>query len=108
MRMTIEISSDVRRLLVGAATALVLWFGGMAALVFVVEPPALIAFGPSARLLGAAVGADASLIAVGRGFIAARAEQPGLARRLYANGAWFVWPALPPTCGTRRAIARAI
>lgn len=99
MRMIIEAPHEARRMIKGAAAALFIWFGGMAALVFFVEPPALIAFGPSGRLIAAAASANASLVAIGRGFVAARSEQPGLARRLYANGAWFVWPALPPTCG---------
>ena len=99
MPMTIERSSEARRILAGAAAALVLWFGGMAALALFVEPTAVIAFGPSARLAGAIVGADASIVSIGRGFITASAGHAGLARRLYANGAWFVWPALPPNCG---------
>ncbi len=99
MRMTIEFSDEARRLLLGAAAALFVWFGGMAALVFFVEPPALIAFGPRARLVAAVVGADASIVAMGEGFIAASADRGCLARRLYAGGAWFVLPALPPSCG---------
>ncbi len=102
MCMTIELPHDARRLLAGAAAALVVWFGGMAALVFFVEPPALIAFGPSARLANAIVEANASVIAIGPGFITTRADGAGLARRLYAGGAWFVWPALPPTCERTR------
>ena len=47
----------------------------------------------------AVVSADASVIAMGRGFIIARAESGGLPRRLYAGGAWIVWPALAPRCG---------
>ena len=101
MRMTIEAPHEARRLLIGAAAALFVWFGGMAALVFLVEPPALIAFGPKAQLVNAAVKADASILTMGNGFVTARADHGGLARRLYAAGAWFVWPALPPSCGRR-------
>jgi hypothetical protein len=36
---------------------------------------------------------------MGRGFIIARADAAGLPRRLYAGGAWLVWPALAPRCG---------
>ena len=97
--MTIEPASEARRILAGASAALFLWFGGMAALVFFVEPPALIAFGPTARLSSAILETDASIIGIGHGFITARSDDAGLARRLYAGGAWFVWPALPPTCG---------
>jgi hypothetical protein len=102
MRMTIEAPHEARRVLIGAAAALFVWFGGMATLVFFVEPPALIAFGPSARLANAIVEANASVIAIGHGFITTRADGAGLARRLYAGGAWFVWPALPPSCGRAR------
>ena len=101
MRMTIELPHEARRLVAGAAAALFVWFGGMAALVFFVEPPALIAFGPKAQLIGAVAKADGSILSMGRGFVTTRGDQDGLARRLYAGGAWFVWPALPPTC--RRA-----
>ena len=99
MPMIIEHALDGRRLFIGAAAALLLWFGGMAGLVFFVEPPALIAFGPSAQLSRAITGANASILSMGTGFVTTTAEHGGLARRLYANGAWFVWPALPPTCG---------
>jgi hypothetical protein len=99
MPMIIDLSLEARRTIAGAIAALALWFGGMAALVLFIEPPAVIAVGPSAQLLAAAAGADASLLAVGRGFVTARADQAGLARRLYAGGAWFVWPALPASCG---------
>ncbi len=99
MRTTIEFSNEARRLVLGAGVALFAWFGGMAALVFFVQPRALIAFGPRAQLIAAAVGADASIVAIGEGFVAASADRGGLARRLYAGGAWFVWPALPPSCG---------
>jgi hypothetical protein len=85
----------------GLGLALLAWFGGMAALVLFVEPPALIAFGPQPRLAAAIVGADASILSMGEGFATVRADEAGLARRLYAGGAWFVWPALAPSC--RRA-----
>jgi hypothetical protein len=97
--MTIELPREARRLLAGAAAVLVVWFGGMAALVFFVEPPALIAFGPKAQLIAAVATADASILSMGRGFVTTSGDHGGLARRLYAGGAWFVWPALPPSCG---------
>lgn len=75
------------------------WFGGMAVLALIVDPVAVIAFGPADRISQAVVGADASVITMGRGFIVARADAAGLPRRLYAGGAWLVWPALAPSCG---------
>ena len=103
---TISFGRDARRLVAGLALALAAWFGGMAALVFFIEPPALIAFGPRTQLTAAIVDADASVLAMGQGFITARADAPGLARRLYAGGAWFVWPALSPSCRRRIASIR--
>jgi hypothetical protein len=85
----------------GALVALSVWFGGMAVLALIVEPVAVVAFGPHDRLFQAVVRADASVVAMGQGFIVARADAAGLPRRLYAGGAWLVWPALGPRCGFR-------
>jgi hypothetical protein len=90
---------EARRIACGALIALSAWFGGMAVLALIVDPVAVIAFGPADRISRAVVGADASVITIGRGFIVARADAPGLPRRLYAAGAWLVWPALAPSCG---------
>ena len=87
---------------IGAA-ALAVWFLGMAALALVVEPGAVVAFGRAPQLYGAVVQADAELLGAGNGFVTARAEAPGLARRLYAGGAWFVWPVIGAGCGARAA-----
>jgi hypothetical protein len=93
--MTIE---GTLRLLRGMGLALLAWFGGMAALALVVDPPGAIAFGPSASLGRAVSATDAALLETGTGFVLLRDEAPGLPARLYANGAWFVWPALPKGC----------
>jgi hypothetical protein len=88
-----------RRLpLAGAAAALSIWFSGMALLAVVVDPPAVVVFGPRQTLLEAVDHADASLISMGRWFAVARSKQSGIARKLYAGGAWFVWPAIAGTC----------
>jgi len=97
--MTIDRGREARRIACGALVALSVWFGGMAVLALLVDPVAVIAFGPVDRISQAVVGADASVIAMGRGFIIARADAAGLPRRLYAGGAWLVWPALAPRCG---------
>jgi hypothetical protein len=95
----IDRSCGARRIAIGALIALSVWFGGMAVLALIVDPVAVIAFGPADRISQAVVGADASVITMGRGFIVARADAAGLPRRLYAGGAWLVWPALAPSCG---------
>jgi len=83
-----------------AATAAVLaaWFLGMAALALAIDPPAVIVFGPLQARLAAVDRADASLLSMGHGFTIARSDRGGLTRRLYAGGAWFVWPALAGMC----------
>jgi len=97
--MIIDRGRETRRIALGALVALSLWFGGMAVLALIVDPVAVIAFGPADRISQAVVSADASVVAMGRGFIVVRAEASGLPRRLYAGGAWLVWPALTPSCG---------
>jgi hypothetical protein len=74
------------------------WFLGMAVLALAVDPQAVVAFGPQRSLLAAVDHADASLISMGRWFTVARSERSGIARKLYAGGAWFVWPAIAGTC----------
>jgi hypothetical protein len=102
--MIIDRRREARRVLAGVAIAMVAWFGGMAALALAVQPSAVIVFGPTANLAAAIEAADASVLSVGRGFVTAKADRAGLTRRLYAGGAWFVWPALPALCGlTKRA-----
>jgi hypothetical protein len=70
----------------------------MALLALVVDPPAVVVFGPRQTLLAAVDHADASLISMGRWFTVARSEHSGITRKLYAGGAWFVWPAIAGTC----------
>jgi hypothetical protein len=98
-------SWEVRRVVAGAGIALLAWFGGMAALALFVDPVAVVAFGPADRVAQAVVGADASVVGVGRGFVIARADASGLAARLYAGGAWIVWPALARGCGAKRILS---
>jgi hypothetical protein len=97
--MIIDRGREARRIACGALVALSLWFGGMALLALIVDPVAVVAFGPADRISQAVVGADATVVAIGRGFIIARTDTAGLPRRLYAGGAWLVWPALAPRCG---------
>jgi hypothetical protein len=51
-----------------------------------------------AAVVAAVDHADASLVSMGRWFTVARSEHSGIARKLYAGGAWFVWPAIAGTC----------
>lgn len=90
----------------GILFALAAWFGGMAVLALAVDPPAVIAFGPERGLFAAVETADTALLSVGTGFVTARADRPGTVRRLYAGGAWFVWPVLKAGCFPEKAPSR--
>jgi hypothetical protein len=93
---------ETRRIIAGLGVALAIWFGGMAVLALLVEPSAVIAFGPRADLIAAVNSADAYVLSAGQGFITAKADRAGLVARLYAGGAWFVWPSLEAMCRGRK------
>ena len=96
--MTLNLAG-ARAALVALAATLALWFGGMAALAFIVEPRAVVAFGSDGALYRAWGAADAPILAKGRGFIVVASAGPGTVRRLYAGGALFVWPIVARSCG---------
>ena len=83
----------------GLAVALLAWFCGMAALACMIDPPAVVVFGPQTATLRAATRSDALLVSAGTGFLSLRSDSHGYVRRLYANGAWFVWPVFRAGCG---------
>jgi hypothetical protein len=93
---------EARRVIAGLGAALAIWFGGMAVLALLVEPSAVIAFGPRANLVAAVNAADAYVLSAGQGFVTAKADRAGLVARLYAGGAWFVWPSLEAMCRGRK------
>jgi hypothetical protein len=82
----------------GIVAALLIWFGGMAAAAYVFDASNVIVFGPNARTTNAIADADGAMLASGMGFTTARSDRAGFVRRLYAGGAWFVWPALTEGC----------
>ncbi len=99
--MTISLVSPIRvspPLLRGAAIALVVWFVGMTALALVIKPETVVAFGQPAAMALAAADADGQLLTSGRGFVALRTGHPDTVRRLYAGGAFLVWPVLGAGC----------
>jgi|SRR5690349_17987872 len=98
MPTTTEARPHRRFPLTATAVVLAAWFLGMAALALATDPPAVIVFGPQQSRLAAIDRADASLLTMGHGFTIARSDRDGLTRRLYAGGAWFVWPALAGMC----------
>ncbi len=84
--------------LTGLATALAIWFGGMAGVAYVFDPSEVIVFGPSQTAIAAIANSDGELLTTGTGFATATSDRAGFVRRLYAQGAWFVWPALTQGC----------
>jgi hypothetical protein len=82
----------------GVLVALTIWFGGMAAAAYFFDASSVIVFGPNARTTGAIAEADGAMLTSGIGFTTARSDRAGFVRRLYAGGAWFVWPALTDGC----------
>ena len=93
---------EAQRVIAGLSAALGIWFGGMAVLALLVEPSAVVAFGPKANLVAAVNAADAYVLSAGQGFVTAKADRAGLVARLYAGGAWFVWPSLEGTCRPKK------
>jgi hypothetical protein len=100
--MIINPGQEARRVIAGLAAALTIWFGGMAVLALLVEPSAVVAFGPRANLIAAVDAADAYVLSTGEGFVTAKADRTGLVSRLYAGGAWFVWPSLEAMCRPKK------
>ena len=87
----------------GLAVTLFVWFAGMAGLALVVEPPAVAVFGPAAPLWA---DAELRIVAVRPGVMTVAGARPGWVRRLYVEGAWFVWPITAGGCvGLRRWLA---
>ncbi|WP_315834935.1 hypothetical protein [Bradyrhizobium prioriisuperbiae] len=85
----------------GIALALVLWFGGMTLAALLIRPEAVVAFGSPSHLLQAAVDTDGQPLNAGRGFVTVRTGSADTVRRLYAEGAWLVWPVLGAGCRGR-------
>jgi hypothetical protein len=77
------------------ALTLFVWFAGLAALAMVVEPPVVAAFGASGPIL-----ADPRLriVAMRPGVTLVAGEGRGWVRRLYGEGALFVWPIVGGGC----------
>ena len=103
-------STTIKRLLLALPVVALAWVGLMAAVMRVsdVAPGAVVPL-PSAALL-ANLPEDAALLGLNRGALTL-ANRPGLARDLYAAGAWLVLPAgltgcLPLTKAQRAALAK--
>jgi hypothetical protein len=82
----------------GLVLALVIWFAGMAVVAYAFDPAAVIVFAPERTAVSAIATADGKLLNSGFGFATGTSDRSGFVRRLYAQGAWFVWPSLTRGC----------
>ncbi|HLG79557.1 MAG TPA: hypothetical protein VKY22_00960 [Bradyrhizobium sp.] len=82
----------------GLLAVLAIWFLGMAVMATLVQPDAVIGFGPPAKMIPAVVSSDGDLLDAGR-FTVAATTGHSTVRSLYAAGAWFVWPIIARGCG---------
>jgi hypothetical protein len=83
---------------VGLLVVALIWFAGMAGAALAIRPNAVVAFGMPTQMIPAIADTDGALLDAGRFHVAARTG-PTTVRRLYAEGAWLVWPILSRGCG---------
>ena len=98
MRTTTDLLKRIGFPVRGLVLVLVAWFVGMAAVACAFDPGAVIVFAPQRTAISAIATADGELINSGFGFATATSDRSGFVRRLYAQGAWFVWPSLTRGC----------
>jgi hypothetical protein len=96
--MSVKIMPVGRLPLGGLLAVVAIWFLGMGAAATLVQPDAVIGFGPPAKMIPAVVWSDGYLLNAGRFTVAARTG-PGTVKSLYAAGAWLVWPIIARGCG---------
>lgn len=84
--------------LMGLLAVVFVWFAGMAGAALAIRPDAVVAFGMPTHMIPAVAGSDGALLDTGRFHVTARTG-PTTVRRLYAEGAWLVWPILSKGCG---------
>jgi hypothetical protein len=85
----------------GLLAVATIWFLGMGVAAMLVQPDAVIGFGPPAKMIPAVVASDGYLLDAGRFTVTARTGQHDgrtTVKSLYAAGAWFVWPVIARGC----------
>jgi hypothetical protein len=84
--------------LAGLFAVVATWFIGMGVMATLLQPDAVIGFGPPAKMIPAVASSDGYLLDAGRFTVMARTGQTTV-KSLYAAGAWFVWPIIARGCG---------
>jgi hypothetical protein len=82
----------------GLVLTLFVWFAGMAAVAYLFDPAAVVVFAPGDTAVSTIATADGKPLRSGFGFATGTSDRSGFVRRLYASGAWFVWPSLTRGC----------
>lgn len=101
--MTIDARTGAAALKALSAT-LALWFAGMALLALIVQPPVVAVFGRAAPILS---DPNLKIVTIRPGVITVAGEGRGWVWRLYARGAWFVWPITSSGCvGSRSFLTK--
>ena len=98
MRTTTDLLKRIGLPVRGLTLVLVAWFVGMAAVAYAFDPGAVIVFAPQRTAISAIASADGKLLNNRFGYATATSDRSGFVRRLYAQGAWFVWPSLTRGC----------
>jgi hypothetical protein len=81
-----------------ASIALACWFAGLIAITPILEPTRdVLVFGRT-EAIAALPASGAALIDAASGWTRVRRMEAGFVRRLYANGAWLVFPAFDGGC----------
>jgi hypothetical protein len=96
--MTIECRRVLAFPFAGIVFVLVLWFGGMGVAAYAFDPSAVIVFAPAGTAVEIIARSDGALLTSGAGFATGTSDRSGFVRRLYTQGAWFVWPSLTRGC----------
>jgi hypothetical protein len=101
MPTTIEARIGTSKCLIfGPFLVFAIWLAGMGIAAIALRPDNVVGFGSPARMISAVVESDGYLLDAGRFYVAATTG-PSTVRRLYAAGAWFVWPVISKGCGRR-------
>jgi hypothetical protein len=90
----------------GLIAVLAIWFIGMAVAAYAFDPAGVIVFAPGNNAVLSIAAADGKLVNSGFGFAIGTSDRSGFVRRLYAQGAWFVWPSLTRGCFAADRFAR--
>jgi hypothetical protein len=71
---------------------------GILAATVALDPSEVVVFAPGMQSIAAVSRTGAAILEIRGPIVTVRSDERGLARRLYANGAWLVWPSIKGGC----------